>query len=445
MVLHYYIPEQALAKASPLSVRRIQNKIPDAATKRYSASHADSLGSIHKLVNRVGSATLAHSDSSRGHLHSSDSNINATSQGQGGEGDVKKRVVRHNYEDVEVVGQKEELDPERSKSNSRTMNWINHHTELNWGRGDGTREITGSMWSSRNRVQRQHSKEKVRNGSGMRRLVQTKSDQGRELVGTYQGPARHYRQQQQQQAASAVLQPHPQATSKAQDDRGQPQLLLERGGVTLRTQGQGTAEKQQNRSRRISYVTAMNDPTVLPVRDKASPTSFIRTRDEQFSSSEFNVSGLSSYSTGAGSSRHLEGYAAQSSHLYSHPGPVPAHSAHPMMQHRPDKYSSLREVTTANPPLTRRRTSDSSEPSMDRGGRGPQYYHHGRGPLLQGHQPYRTFSNERTFSNNSPPQREHAHSHTSMHAAADMLHATPPPPPPPHAHSRRTTQVESYL
>lgn len=447
--------EQALANASPLSVRRIQNRIgvrdKETALKRYSAAHAESFGSVPKLVNQVGgSGTLPPSASGRGYLHASDSNISNTSPSalldseearkrpvRHNYEDVEKRSARHNYEDVEI---KNEASAEGSKSDSRTMNWVNHHTELNWGRGDDPREMTGSIWSTRNRVQRQHSKEKLRNGSGTRRLSKSKSDQGRELLSTFQGPSppRVYRQP----TVSAVPQPYPQAGSRQEErppqlmERAPPPPQLMERGVAHRPHAE--ADRPLLKSRRVSYVHAMNDPSELPVRE--NPTSLLRptreeelashhghraSRDEQFTSPEYTPGAYTS--NHHGNSRHLEGYgSAQASHLYQ-PRPLSTHG-----MHRQDSYGSLQRDMTAsvNPSHGRRRGSESSEPPLVGGGRGAQYFHANRSHL-QGIHPHRTFSNERTYSNNSPPQREHAHTdHT--------LRSTPP-------HPHRSAQVESYL
>lgn len=414
-------------------MRRIQNKIergPDAAVKRYSAAHAESLGSINKLVNQTGSSsTLPYSDSGRGHFHASDSNIHSTPPTlMEADSRHKKKPIRHLYEDVEVgVAQRDEIPTENVKSNTRTMNWINRHTEMDWARGEREepREMTGSMWSSRNRMPRPHSREKLQNAGGSgRKLSKTKSDQGRELLGGYQAPAaRSYRQQ-----PTSVV-PPPFST------RQQQQVERE---VAHRPHTPG--DRQQVKSRRISYINAMDDPTELPVRE--NPNSHLRptreeglvsmqhghrpSRDEQFSSPEYSASS-SSYT----SNSHRGSEGTRSSHIYQpHPLSVHPHppSSHHPMHHRVDKYGS-NMTTPINPALSHRRSSESTDTLIERGSRGPPYYHPGGRGRIQGLHPQRTFSNERTYNSNSPPQREHAHTD-------HMIHTTPP---------RRTAQVESYL
>lgn len=431
MCLPITCAEQALATASPLSVRRIQNKLvrESDAHKRYSAAHAESLGSIPKLVNQLGgSVTLPHPS----YLHASDSNINSNSPVPAEAEGTRKKPTRHMYEDIELAP-KEEGPPEGSKSDARTMNWVNHHQELNWGRGeDGPgREMTGSMWSSRNRMQRQHSRERLRNGNGGRRLGKTKSDQGREMVPSYQGPPPGSRPYRQQSLQSAVPQPHPQPVSKPLEDREPPAPLRDRAVA----QHSHAHARQQFKSRRISYMQAMNDPSELPVRE--NPGSQLRptreegphhthrmSRDEQFSSPEYTYAPSNRH----GNSRHLDSYAQETSRMYQphQPRPLSSHG----MQQRMDSYG--RDL---GPPIShRRRSSESSEPPLDRVGRGAQFYHPGR-THLQGIHPRRTFSNERTYSNDSPPQREHA----SGPVYPDHTHRSTP------THQHRSAQVESYL
>ena len=191
----------------------------------------------------------------------------------------------------------------------------------------------------------------------------------------------------------------------------------------------------------------MNDPTELPVRENASPH-FRPTREEgpvshhthreegpvshhahRTSREEQFTSPTNAYTSSRhGNSRHVESYSrdpqGHQGHLYQPPHPLPTHA----MQH---SYGSLQRDmnTSVNPPMSRRRSSESSDPPVERGGRNP-YYHPGRSHL-QGLHPRRTYSNERTFNSNSPPQREHAHTDHS-------LRATPP-------HPHRSAQVESYL
>lgn len=416
-----------------MSVRRIRNKIPndnkDSVIKRHSTNYSENLGSMPKLVNRSGSATLAYPESSRGHFHASDSNISTSpsplAQGEGQAG--RKKVVRHSYEDVDI-SQREEQEV---KQNTRTINWINHHTEMNWGRGKEAREVTGSMWSSRNRVHRQPSKEKVRNG-GVRRMSKTKSDQGRDsITASYQGPSpRHsYRQQptssavpqaqqqlgpqanqRQELTSSVVPQAQPQLGTRWQEDRTLAQMPPLGAGPT------SVAQHSQGRSRRISYMTAMNDPTEVPVRENSSTPH--RTREEHFSpgsAAAYGGPGPGSYSSSTRPGNMADNFTSSSAaHLYNYP---PTHHG------RVNQYSSSmhRDMSTPiNPALTRRKSSETSDPPVERGGR---YYR----SHLQGQRPHRTFSNERTYtSTNSPPQRERDHGNDSIP-------------------SRRIAKVESYL
>lgn len=401
--------------------------------KRHSSVYPEAYGSIPKLVNHTGSATLGSSDSSRAHLHASDSNISSSVQA---EGEGKKRMVRHMYEDVEIA--QRDSSSAGAKSDSRTINWINHHTEMNWGRGEEGREMTGSMWSSRNRLHREHSKEKLRNGN-TRRVSKTKSDQGREVLAAYQPPSTStYRPQ------SSVPQPQhlqqPQHMQQPQHVKSQPSKGQDGRGFRGKEHPLNRGPTETLRSRRISYLSAMNQPTELPVKDTTtsssrkeimSPSSSTHYRsgdtaspahhrNRDFPSTEYGMS----YST-PGNSRHgngnqLPGYGGGQTHLYSQRG-----SAHPppMLHQRANKYAY--DMTT---PSHYRQSSDSSEATMVNtleamGRKVPPYLQHRT--QLHGQRPHRTYSNERAYSHASPPQHEE-----------DTLHSTKP---------HRTAQVESYL
>ena len=474
MSLYLYL-EHALATASPQSVRRIKNRITinkDAALKRHSAN-PESYGSIPKLINHSGSATLGYSESSRGHLHASDSNISASTLQAEGEGPAgRKKPVRHMYEDVEIAQR-----DDTAKSSSRTINWINHHTEMNWGRGEGrgeeSREMTGSMWSSRNRVPRQHSKEKLRNGSGssgnLRRVVKTKSDQGRDALSTFQpAPPRHVRQPSAPNRGSedrghpepnrGVIEGYHQASrggdrgpSRGPDDRGPSRGPDDRGPsrgpddrVPSRGPSRGPEDRAQARvndgvvssdqiatlkARRISYMSAMNEPSDIPVRDTSNPVvpSHRPGRDPSHrGNSPANTPQRSMFNTDYGmpyaGGRHgnsSRGYgAAQYSHFSAHPS---------LLQQRVGKYSTLQHDMTTPTNLPHRRQSSESIDPAEMTSRKPQQYlqQHSRGAVL-GH---RTFSNDRVTysSHHSPPQR-----------GDHVTHGTKPPPP-------RPAQVESYL
>lgn len=66
---------------------------------------------------------------------------------------------------------------EGSDSVSRTQHWVNHHTEMGWGKDGESEEsrVHGSMWASRNReppkLQPRERKEKQRLATPRRRLV----------------------------------------------------------------------------------------------------------------------------------------------------------------------------------------------------------------------------------------------------------------------------------
>lgn len=313
--------------------------------------------------------------------------------------------------------------PDKGKPNPRTINWINHHNEMNWGRGgeEGKeREVSGSMWAPKNKVQRHNSKEKVRNGGGGRRLSKSKSDQGREVLATYQGSApRHPFLPQQppalQQTPSSV--PQPQVVRRSEDRSRPHPSLLERGGVNTHPQQATAADK---RSRRISYMNAMNDPSDLPVRETSNTPQHRRGPrggEEHFSSgSEYS---LPSYATtGRPSNRHTPS-PQQGGHYY--PRPAPHHVSMGGMPQTTasssGKYSSLQRDATSSAVHSsgRRRSSESSEPPLERTntGGGSRYHpHHNLHPPMQGHRARRTFSNDRSYAtNNSPPQREHVESY----------------------------------
>lgn len=384
---------------------------------------------------------------------------------QGGGAGGKKRPTRHIYDDVEIPAQRERgpgpAEDDATKLNPRTINWINHHTELNWGRGqEGGEEPTGSMWSSRNRVQRRNSKEKVRNGGDARRVSKTKSDQP---------PRGIYRQQTP--TNSTVPQPlgAPQP-SRGAEDMVHP-MVSERGGQ----RGQGQGQSDTLRSRRISYMSAMNEPSEIPVKDTAShlrgredPTSHLRGREDTTTShlrgredptshlrgredtSTSHLRGREDttthrgreepfdygmpYPTNSRQGNNSRGYGAQGHQLYSHPA---------MLHQKVHKYSSLQHDVVP-PPSHHRRNSESSEPMetvsrkpapmetvsrmpapMETGSRMSAQYLQ-QITRLQEARPHRTFSNERAYPqppHHSPPQREEDS------------------PPKPH----RTPQVESYL
>ena len=385
--------DQALATASPQSVRRIKNKIADKAKsslKRHSATNVELFGTIPKQMNWSGSGTISHSSSS--YMHASNSSLGKVGVSPGpGDGEVlpRKRVVRHMYEDVEVLGR----DEERRNLDSRTVNWVNHHTEMNWGRDQEAMEVTGSMWSSRNRDQRhQTSRGKARSVS--KRVPKPRIDQGKDFhhSSSYRGlSSRH---SFILQSTGPVPQHNPQhpapPTVPASMDHSKP------------------------RPRRISYQCAIGD---VPVKE----TSSHRTREEKYKPSDY----LPSYSTphlatsggGNSSSSHRRDdtvAVGRYSQRASYPHPSHQHPTH-------NKYGNMqREMTTTRPPFTRR-SSDSSEHTLE----GGSMYFHVRGHT-HGIRPHRTFSNgSRTFTPPSPPQR------------GDSMTAI--------SHQQRTTQVESYL
>lgn len=340
--------------------------------------------------------------------------------------------MRHDYEDVDLIQRKQGAGPNQGKPNPRTINWINHHNEMNWGRGGEEpqeREVSGSMWAQKNKVQRHNSKEKVRNGGGGRRLSKSKSDQGREALATYQGSAPRHPYLPQppalQQTPSSV--PQPQGGRRSEDRPRPHHALLERGvaspqqqqhvsqhGPQHVTQQASAAEK---RSRRISYMNAMNDPSDLPVRESSTPQHRRGPRggEEHFSSgSEYS---LPSYATTSRpSSRHTPS-PQQGGHYY--PRPAPHHMSMggmPQAAGSSGKYSSLqRDMVSPPTRSTSRRSSDSSEPPLERpnmAAGGGRYHSHNLHPPMQGHKARRTFSNDRAYAtNNSPPQREHVESY----------------------------------
>lgn len=92
--------------------------------------------------------------------------------------------------------------PEVGQSNdatARTRHWVNHHNQMGWGGEEETpREISGSIWASRNRepmqqrVQQKERKEKPRRLSKTRQQLLTSSlppsEPVRELFSSFQSP-----------------------------------------------------------------------------------------------------------------------------------------------------------------------------------------------------------------------------------------------------------------
>lgn len=358
---NYCTTDQALATASPKTVRRIKNNTgaSDNSLKRYSAN----FGSTPKQMNRTSSGNLAYSTSTKGFLQrTSDSSITGQVQSPSpgfSEGDFdsptgRKKMVRHAYEDVDLEQQKEQ-ERKGLHSNSRTINWINHHTEMNWGRDkeEPSLEITGSMWAHKNR-ERQNAKEKVKSsaggigGGGGRRPNRQRSDQ-RDLVSSYHGPSPHHSYRQQN---SVPAQPWT-GTNGLPDKIGRP--------------------------RRVSYQHAMGDPADVPVRDTSSHH---RLREDKFSisHSEHLLPTLHQRGGGASSSNSNrddswkgESYSANRQYT-SRLSPRHQH------QHTiTSKYGSLQRDLTASATYRPRRNSESSDPSLERRGKGYHVHQHSGG------------------------------------------------------------------
>lgn len=465
----------ALTKASPKTVRRIKNKLAAAdeqsnSLKRRSTTHSEVLAQTPKVFNWTGSGNLNHSDASRGHLHSSFSSIQTPPSQGDGEG-AKRRVVRHSYEDVDIsrlraAGEGGGQDEERKKQeDSRTISWINHHQEMNWGRDAREREMQGSMWSSRNREQqRSTSKDKLRQpqpplgvGGGKRggRAGRTEED-SRDIFASYQGPSPQpsYRQHlpgsSSSSSVSSVPQPHLPSSNH-------------RTFQSSTSSSSGTLPK----SRRTSYMTAMGEPADLPVRESPTHHRTRREREDRFTTSE-QVAPRHQPS-GIGGSIHGRGQrepwnldvAGQAGRYNVRPSPSP-HGT----QQRVNKYNGLqRDIPSPSSAhvnsLTRRRSSDAMELSPVRQGSTSGTGHHYQQQQQQHHQqhqrhqqqrsvsrdglrPHRTYSNDKTHGGGGVGGEEIPH-HPILHSRQGIR--TPPllHPHPGHHTPPQTAQVESYI
>ncbi len=386
---HWYRHDKPLPltdEVSPVAVRRLRiNGGNGGEKKRHSATHAE-LMKVRK--NWSGSGTLFSDLGSGGgavrggYLRTSESNLSSATPPTGGREEAKKKMVRHSYEDVEVgvgAGPKVEVEVERKGHHTRTMNWIDRHTEMNWGRDQEAREVTGSLWSSRNRQGTREPREGRGRGTSGRSSVG-----GGRGSGPWEGGKGLKSEQSRVNPSPSYHGSTPLPSSHS--SRGVPPPSSRQGNATPPL------------TRRTSYLSAVGDADV-PVRDstrqRGGGTTRLQapSREEQFPSPPEYTHGYSSRH----GNRDKDGW-----HM---DGPRPHSYVH---QHAPqsrvNKYSSLqRDITTpTNPAFTRRGSSESNPLREQGGGRGMDYYQGRESGDPQ--RPRRTFSNDQTF-NSSPPQR----------------------------------------
>ena len=199
-------PDAALASASPQSLRRIKNNLSGGETFqiRSTEPNRNSLIAVNgslppKQSNwessggvqlRVANQSVDSGVSSPGdHQRSPDGEqTTRPRRSRHTYEDVEQRSrppVRHNYEDVEIL-------TAPRVTNSRTSNWVNTHSEIGWGKKEGQREGTGSMWAPQNRARRPHRQESF-------------DERERDLTRTYNAPTTNSRSYSQRQRTSNTL------------------------------------------------------------------------------------------------------------------------------------------------------------------------------------------------------------------------------------------------
>ena len=418
--------------------------------KPHSTLHTESISHVRDPSwNSSGSV----SQSEVNQRHNTSLSSLQTPSSLGDEEMVKKRVIKHMYEDVEILGQTSH-GKERSKVNeekkkdgdSRTMNWIKHHREMNWGReaNPKEREITGSLWSSRNRghqqLLRSTSGEKLKpsqllesNGEGERRRDRKmgRAEEISDLFTSYQGAAPQYSHLPHHPGSSfsSAVEPHMTAFKKQ------------------------TPDSSFCSKRRVSYVAAL--ATIdIPVQESTTKQSTKREREDRFSTSEqvparyqHSSSGRSSHGHGQKEAWKVEGGVQTSRYAQA----SPTH----LVQQRITKQSSLQQNNPSSfspshsVPLARRRSSECMKSSTRQGTAvaASAPYHHqplqaktGRRDVKKSH---RTFSNDRMNGKGDGPPIPISlspHKETSGEQISPHHHQEHHSPPTPH-----TAQVESYI
>lgn len=302
----------ALAKASPQSVRRIQNNLREGVKIRSTDPKR------HSFIPIEGSLTLQPKQSNWDTPNPRQTTANrSVDSGVSSPGDQrspevvkptpnKQRKSRHVYEEVERSTRPqtrhayEDVEGSGAKSSekgSRTSNWVNTHSELGWGIGSQSgRESTGSMWAPRNRGQKE-KRERKRSSQRLSTDSISPPDRERDLTMTYHEPSHR-----------PVIANH--------RGTGIPANYSSPSRIS------STLPNSSGVQRRVSYLSAVN------------PTDLERPR-ERFTASEQYVE-----------SRY------GSSHRYSHG------QGHKHM--RPRQYDSLQSSSRQQPPPVRRRSSASS-------------------------------------------------------------------------------------
>ncbi len=234
-------PDVALASASPQSLRRIKNNLSSSETFqiRSTEPNRNSMIAINgtlppkqpKQTNwetsgahqRVANQSVDSGVSSPGdHQRSPDGDQTRSRKSRHVYEDVERSrpPVRHNYEDVEIL-------TAPRVTNSRTSNWVNTHSEIGWGKKEGSgREGSGSMWAPQNRTRRAPQR-------------QESFERERDLTRTYHAPT----------------------SSRSYSQRP-------RASNTLPT----TPSSPGQVKRRISYVSAMGGPPTEVSNDRFSST-----------------------------------------------------------------------------------------------------------------------------------------------------------------------------
>ena len=205
--------DQALEKASPMTLRRIKNdfttvkgvgavKSSSSDNKRNSFIQIEGTIPLQpKQHNWEGSAQLLpqyRSDTLKSNRSSSPGHRSpeaaAPQQQVSLGGSIPYRNPKHHVQQQQQQQQlpqqhhqQQHSSAEGSDSVSRTRHWVNHHREMGWGKDgerDESRELRGSMWASRNREQPQRQHVQPRDKKEKRRLTKPRQ----QLVTSYPSP-----------------------------------------------------------------------------------------------------------------------------------------------------------------------------------------------------------------------------------------------------------------
>jgi len=453
---------EAMTKASPQSVRRIKNNLEGGeanGTRNPAQRHSTHESTFHKVNNNWNSTNLANQSSEgRGHMRASLSSLQSSSLENEG---PKKRIVRHAYEDVELTMKG---DGKKKQEDSRTMNWVNHHSEINWGRSGNTREreLPGSLWSTRNRDQQVHrapSREKLRHAQSGGRTRKPESsrqeEDSRDFFKSYQGSSpqlstyhnkhAHRNSSISSSSTSSVPQPQPYGSSThIHHPHAPPSSSTKVAALPSSTSSSGPSK-----SRRPSYLTAVANADDMPIRESSSRQ---KDREDRFTASEQVPSRYKHASNMHGHPRDTWKGEDTDSSRYAHPSP--SHLA----QQRVNKYSTRQQDYRQAPPtmtghaqsLTRRRSSDTLESPIRQAQTaslvGSRYYYHQQPPARSASRDgrtHRTYSNDRLYGNrgsdegNSPPQPIlNSYKAAETHIPSLLHHQS---------HTHKTATPESYI